>query len=147
MGAPATGRSRAQDERREDEGEGENATPLSEWIAAAIGLVVVLATLACLAWLAIDERGGTVHPVVHVGAIERQGERHHVTLQVENVGAAGAAALRVKARLRRGDSVVEEAEVEFDHVPARSSRKAGVFFHEDPRGLVLEVSVESYREP
>lgn len=145
MGAPATGRSRAQDERREDEGE--NATPLSEWIAAAIGLVVVLATLACLAWLAIDERDGTVQPVVHVGAIERQGDRHHVRLQVENVGAAGAAALRVKARLRRGDSVVEEAEVEFDHVPARSSRKAGVFFHEDPRGLGLEVSVESYREP
>ena len=126
---------------------GEAAVPLAEWVAAACGAVVMLATLACLAWLAIHERDGTVDPVVHVVAIERRGERHHVKLRVENQGGAAAADLRVQAQLRRGDTVVEEAEVEFDHVPAHAHRTAGMFFRNDPRQAKLELSVRSYRQP
>ena len=166
MGAPAAEtRSRPRDGRRQDgrgregerkgEGGGEggrqaqggDGTPLSEWVAAAVGLVVVLATLAALAWLAFDERDGRVVPVVHVESVERQGERHHVRLRLENTGAAPASALRIHARLRSGDTVLEQAEVEFDHVPARSERTAGVFFARDPRQATLEIVVESYREP
>lgn len=126
---------------------GEVAVPLAEWVAAGCGAVVMLATLAALGWLAVTERDGTVDPSVQVVAIERQGERHHVTLRVENQGAAAAAALRVQAQLRRGDAVVEQAEVEFDHLPAGAHRSAGVFFRNDPRQATLELSVRSYREP
>jgi uncharacterized protein (TIGR02588 family) len=143
MGTSATGKPRAQDRPRE----GESATPLSEWVAAAIGLLVVLATLACLAWLALSGRDGRVEPAVQVVSIERQGEQHHVRLRVENAGAAPAAALRVQGRLRQGAQVVEEAEVELDYVPARSSGEAGLFFRSDPRRFALELSVRSYREP
>ena len=126
---------------------GEGSVPLAEWVAAACGAVVMLATLACLIWLAIDERDGTVDPVVQLVEIERQGERHHVKLRVENQGGAAAADLRVQAQLRRGDAVLEEAEVEFDHVPARAHRTAGMFFRNDPRQATLELSVRSYRQP
>lgn len=144
MGAPSTtAKPHEQDRPRAAEA----AVPLAEWVAAACGAVVMLATLACLGWLAIDEREGTVDPSVAVVAIERQGERHHVMLRVENQGAAAAAGLRVQAQLRRGDVVVEEAEVEFDHVPARAHRRAGVFFRNDPRQAKLELSVRSYRQP
>jgi uncharacterized protein (TIGR02588 family) len=144
MNAPST---TAKPHKQDRQRAAEAAVPLAEWVAAACGGVVMLATLACLGWLALNERDGTVDPSVQVVAIERQGERHHVMLRVENQGAAAAAGLRVQAQLRRGDVVVEEAEVEFDHVPARAHRRAGVFFRNDPRQAKLELSVRSYRQP
>lgn len=144
MGATdTTARPRERDRPRE----GEGAVPLAEWVAAACGAVVMLATLACLAWLAVTERHGTVDPVVRVLSIERQGERHHLRLRVENQGTVAAADLRVQGQLRRGDTVVEEAEVEFDHLPAGAHRDAGMFFREDPRQDRLDLSVSSYRRP
>lgn len=144
MGAPGT---TAKPHKQERPRAGEPAVPLAEWVAAACGAIVMVATLACLGWLAVHERDGMVDASVHVVSIERQGANHHVTLRVENQGAAAAAALRVQAQLRRGDSVVEEAEVEFDHVPAGAHRTAGVYFHNDPRQAKLELSVRSYRQP
>jgi len=145
MGASETTASPREQQDRPREGEG--AVPLAEWVAAAIGAVVMLATLACLGWLAVTERHGTVDPVVQVLSIERQGERHHVRLRVENQGDVAAADLRVQAQLRRGNTVVEEAEVEFDHLPAGAHRDAGMFFRDDPRKDRLELSVRSYRRP
>jgi len=146
MGSPgAAAKPRKQDRDRSDEGV--DSVPLAEWVAAACGAVVMLVTLACLGWLAIHERDGSVEPAVHVVTIDRRGERYHVRLRVENQGGAAAAGLRVQAQLRRGDTVVEEAEVEFDHVPAHAHRTAGMFFRNDPRQAALELSVRSYRQP
>ena len=144
MGSPGA----ATKPRRQDRSKGgEGSVPLAEWVAAACGAVVMLVTLACLGWLAIHERDGRVEPAVHVVAIERRGERYHVKLRVENEGGAAAAGLRVQAQLRRGDAVVEESEVEFDHVPAHAHRTAGMFFRNDPGQASLELSVRSYRQP
>ena len=144
MDSPGTA---AKPRKQDGPGAGEAAVPLTEWVAAACGAVVMLATLACLGWLAIHERDGSVEPAVHVVTIDRRGERYHVRLRVENQGGAAAAGLRVQAQLRRGDTVVEEAEVEFDHVPAHAHRTAGMFFRNDPRQAALELSVRSYRQP
>jgi uncharacterized protein (TIGR02588 family) len=138
--------SHASDKRRAPEA-GQGVAPLAEWIAAACGLVLVLATLACLVWLGLDEESARVEPRVRVVAIERQGERHHVAIEVENEGTAAAAAVRVEVRLRGANGVTESAEVEFDHLPARSSRTAGVFFRNDPRAGTLEAWARSYRQP
>ena len=146
MGSPgASAKPRKQDQDRSNAGEG--SVPLAEWVAAACGAVVMLATLACLGWLAVHERDGLVEPAVHVVAIDRRGDRYHVKLRVENQGGAAAAGLRVQAQLRRGEAVVEESEVEFDHVPAHAHRTAGMFFRNDPRQATLELSVSSYRQP
>jgi len=144
MGSPGTA---AKPRKQDRANEGEGSVPLAEWVAAACGAVVMLVTLACLGWLAIHERDGLVDPAVHVVTIERRGERYHVKLRVDNQGGAAAAGLRVQAQLRRGDAVVEEAEVEFDHVPAHAHRTAGMFFRNDPRQASLELSVRSYRQP
>jgi uncharacterized protein (TIGR02588 family) len=144
MGSPSAA---AKPGKQDRSNEGEGSVPLAEWVAAACGAVVMLVTLACLGWLAIHERDGRVEPAVHVVTIDRRGERYHVKLRVENQGGAAAAGLRVQAQLRRGDAVVEESEVEFDHVPAHAHRTAGMFFHNDPRQATLELSVRSYRQP
>ena len=51
------------------------------------------------------------------------------------------------AELREGDRVVEEAEIEFEHLAGHSSREAGLFFRNDPARMELSVSVKSYQRP
>lgn len=127
-------------------GTGDNE-PLSEWIAAAIGGLILLASIAGLVWTALADGHQLVDPVARVASVERRGERFHVQLQVHNRGGAPAAALRVVAQLRDGDRVVEEAETEFEHLAGHSSREAGLFFRNDPARLALSLAVQSYQRP
>ena len=124
-----------------------DAEPVSEWIAAAVGLLILLASIGGLLWTAASDGHDRVDPVARIASVERQGERFHVLLQVHNQGGAAAAVLRVVAQLREGDRVVEEAETEFEHLAGHSSREAGVFFRNDPARLDLSVSVKSYQHP
>lgn len=121
--------------------------PVSEWIAAAVGLLILLASIGGLAWTALADGHALVDPVARVASVERRGERFHVRLQVHNRGGAPAAALRVVAQLRDGERVVEEAETEFEHVAGHSSREAGLFFRNDPSRLALSLAVQSYQRP
>ncbi len=125
----------------------ENTEPLSEWIAAAVGLVILLSSIGGLVWTALADGHQRVAPVARVASVERRGERFHVLLQVHNQGGAAAAALRVVAQLREGERVVEEAETEFEHLAGHSSREAGLFFRNDPARMDLSVSVKSYQRP
>ena len=133
-----------------DSGQGRPAAGANsrwEWVAAAVGLVLVLACIGALAWLQLAGGHESVEPVVRVIAIERQGERHLVKLRVTNTGMGAAAALRVTGRLLRGDEVLEEAQTEFQYLPGRSSREAGLFFVQDPRQFELRLSADSYQKP
>ncbi|WP_332816345.1 hypothetical protein [Ramlibacter sp.] len=121
--------------------------PVSEWIAAAVGLLILLASMGGLVWTALSDGHERVDPVTRVASVERRGDRFHVQLEVHNQGGAAAAALRVVAQLRDGERVVEEAQTEFDHLAGHSSRQAGLFFRNDPARLELSLSVESYQRP
>ena len=121
--------------------------PRSEWAVAALGLVLVLGCLGFLAWSGLAGGERDIRPILRVTAIEQQDERYLVRLKVTNGGAGAAAALRVTARLQRGQEVIEEAETEFQYLPGHSSREAGLFFRHDPRSLTLELAARSYQAP
>lgn len=118
-----------------------------EWVAAAFGLLLVLASIGYLAWLQFAGGHEKVDPVVRVTSVERQEGRHLVRLRVTNAGRGAAAALRVTGRLSRDGRVVEEKATEFQHLPGRSSREAGLFFREDPKQFELTLSADSYQKP
>ena len=127
--------------------EAEPSISVWEWVSAAVGLVVVLATLGTLLWVAAPQERGAVEPVLQATAIERQGDRFRVQLRAYNAGPAPAAALRVTAQLRSGGQVLEEADVELQYLPGHSSRKASVFFHRDPRQAELVLLPKGYEHP
>ena len=58
-----------------------------------------------------------------------------------------AAALRVEGELRAGGTVVERSETEFQYVPGRSSREAGLLFQADPRRHTLQLHARSFQHP
>jgi uncharacterized protein (TIGR02588 family) len=126
---------------------GPSRTPPLEWAVAALGLLLVLGSIATLLWFAVRGADAGVEPVIRVTAVERQAERYLVRIAVVNAGQASAAALRVRGRLQQGDQVIEESEVEFDNLPGRSVRSAGLFFRADPARHQLKVEATSYREP
>ena len=118
-----------------------------EWFAAAIGLLLLLASIGYLAYDAVTEREEPPSPAIRITAIEPQGDRFLVRLQVVNRTRATASALRIEGELRRGSEVVERSETEFDYLPGKSSREGGLFFRSDPRTLQLVLSARSYQKP
>jgi uncharacterized protein (TIGR02588 family) len=53
----------------------------------------------------------------------------------------------VQGDLRSESGTVETSEMTFQHLPARSERKGGLFFTRDPRALRLTVSARGYEHP
>lgn len=119
----------------------------AEWLVAAIGLVLVLASLGYLAWHGLLERADPPRPEVRVLDVQAQEGRFLVRVRVHNRGRATAAKLRVTAQLRRGDQVVEDRDVEFDYLPGESSREAGIFFERDPHRFEMVVTPASFQQP
>lgn len=120
-----------------------------EWIVAALGLVLVVASMAVLLHEAWTSPTLPPHPQIRVLDIQplRGQAGFLVRLQVDNRSGATAANLRIEGELKRGEEVVERSETEFQYLPGHSSREAGLFFTRDPRALRLELSARSFQKP
>lgn len=138
-----------QDAKREQaserrEGEGPSGW---EWAVAALGLVLVLATIGYLVVDAVSGASSPPDPAVTVVAVQPQGQRFLVRIRVANLGGAPAAGLTVEGKLLKGSEVVEQAQVEIQYLPGHSSQQAGLFFDHDPKALELRLGARSYTEP
>lgn len=120
-----------------------------EWLVAAVGLVLVAASMAFLLLEAWNGGSPPPQPAIRVLEIvpQQDGARFLVRLRVDNLSRSTAASLRVQGELKQGEDVVEQSETEFQYLPGGSSREAGLFFTRDPRALRLELSARSYQKP
>lgn len=123
------------------------APSLLEWGIAAIGLLLLLATLGYLAYQAVAMPHRPPEPVAQVLGVERQARGFLVRVRVSNRGTETAAALKLQGVLRRGAEVVEQSETEIQYLPAGSSREGGIFFSRDPAQFTLEVAPRGYEKP
>ncbi len=123
------------------------APPFWEWVAAAAGLLLVLASVGVLAYYAWTGEADQPRPSVQVLAVDRQPAGWHVAVRVHNGSQATAAALRLTGQLRQGPELVEEREVELQYLPGGSSREGGLFFSRDPRQYRLDWAFQSYEQP
>ena len=120
-----------------------------EWGVAALGLVLLLAVMAYLLVDAFTASTAPPDPVLAVEAVDRlDGGGFLVRIRVQNRGQRTAAKLRVAGTLATSQGgKVEEAECEFDYVPAQSVRHGGLFFRSDPNRLQLQLQARGYIEP
>lgn len=139
---------RHQEQRaRPQAGSREAAPPFWEWVVAAAGLLLVVASIGVLAHSAWTGGSDLPRPEVQVVAIEQQPAGWLVAVRVRNRAQATAAALRLTGRLRQGADVVEESKLELQYLPGGSSREGGLFFSRDPRLYRIEWAFESYERP
>lgn len=140
---------KAQDHQQQppQAGSRDTAPPFWEWVAAAAGLLLVLASVGVLAYYAWTGEADHPQPSVQVLSIEQQPAGWLVAIRVHNGAQATAATLRLTGQLRQGPDVVEEHELELQYLPGGSTREGGVFFSRDPRRHRLEWAFESYEQP
>jgi uncharacterized protein (TIGR02588 family) len=125
----------------------EEAPPLSEWMVAAVGLVLLVFSLGYLTFQAFTSPHTAPVPVVELLGIDQQGNRFLARVRVSNRGPTTAERLSVAGQLKRQGEVVEESATEFEFLPGGSSREAGLFFSRDPRAMQLELFARSYQKP
>lgn len=116
--------------------------PLLEWIASAVGLLLILAVMAVIARDAFNG-SADMAPEVTVTAtrIRPSGTGFLVEFEARNLSPVTAAQLVVEGKLPGG----EISNATIDYVPGRSVRRGGLFFSADPRGV--ELRALGYQDP
>ena len=117
--------------------------PALEWVAAALGLVVILAILAVLATETARSADDHVpHLSARIEAVTVVPGGYVAEVVVANGAGQAAASVHVEGKL--GD---EAATATIDYVPGNSEGKGGLLFKGDPRRRPLEVRVTGYELP
>ncbi|HEX2187382.1 MAG TPA: TIGR02588 family protein [Longimicrobiaceae bacterium] len=135
---------------RDRSGEGgrqKNRTSRWEWVAAAVGTLLVAGTIGYMLNEALTAGGMPPGVAVHVDEIVPMETGFLVRIRAENSGGETAAGLTVEGELRSDTGSVEKSQVTIDYVPARGSRFGGLIFQEDPRSYALTVRPMGYDRP
>jgi uncharacterized protein (TIGR02588 family) len=116
--------------------------PLLEWIASAIGLLLILGVMAVIARDAFNG-SADMAPEVTVTAtrVRQSGAGYLVEFEARNVSPVTAAQLVVEGKLPGG----ETSTATIDYVPGRSARRGGLFFSAEPNGVALRAL--GYQDP
>jgi len=131
-----------------DPTKGTTDTPLLEWIAAGIGLLLLLTLIAVIAREAIAEEHKELPAIeLAVRGMAPAGTGFVVEVEATNRSGGTAAAVEIEAILKTGVTIVETSSASFDYVPGHSKATGGVFFTRDPRGHTLEVRPTGFQTP
>ena len=132
------------DERDTDEA---RPIPVTEWVVAAIGAVLVAGVIGWLVWLATmrDERPPDVR-VVEVGVVALQ-DGWLVKFRAANAGAQAAAELLIEGELVGPEGAIETSEATVDYLPPGSEREGGLIFSRDPRRHEVRLRAKGYVHP
>ena len=131
----------------EGRGEARRPVPVTEWIVAALGALLVAGTIGYLVYLATtrDDTPPDVR-VVAEGVVELQGG-WLVRFRAINAGAQVAAQLLVEGELQGPGGAIETSEATIDYLPPRSEREGGLIFSRDPRSHELRLRAKGYMQP
>ena len=122
--------------------------PLIEWIAAGIGLVLILGIATVIGREALS---GETHepPAIEVRAESIVPIASGFVVEIVAINHSGGtgAAVGIEGELKSGETSVETSSLTFDYVPGHAERRGGLFFKEDPRKHKLEVRALGYQKP
>jgi uncharacterized protein (TIGR02588 family) len=132
------------DERDSDEA---RPIPVTEWIVAALGFMLVAGTIGYLVWLATsrDESPPDVR-VVADGVVALQ-DGWLVQFRAANAGGQAAAEVLIEGELAGPDGPIETSEATIDYLPPRSEREGGLIFSRDPRQHEMRLRAKGYVDP
>lgn len=122
-------------------------TPVAEWAAAALGLVLTLGVMGYLVREGLTEGDGPPSLSVTAEPVEATRGGFVTPVTVANGSDATAAGVEVLGTLEDGATVIEERRAGFAYVPGRGEAKGGLVFQHDPRRYRLRLSAEGYEEP
>ena len=118
-----------------------------EWIVFAVGLVLVVFTLAYLIYAGVTMGDEAPSLEVRLGTPEQQPHNFIVPITVINHGDETAAGVQIEVVMESGGEEKARSELEIPFVPRRSKREGWVTFDQDPRTSQLKARVLGYEKP
>jgi uncharacterized protein (TIGR02588 family) len=118
-----------------------------EWIVFAIGLVLVVFTLAYLIYAGLTFGETPPSLEVRIGTPEQQPHNFIVPVTVINHGDETAAGVHIEVVMESEGEEKARSELEIPFVPRRSIREGWVAFEADPRTAQLKARVLGYEKP
>lgn len=116
---------------------------LFEWIAAGIGLALVLIALSVSAWGALPGERSPVAIEVRLVAVRQTPYGFVAEIEAINHGGGAASQVVVSGTAGARDAP-DTAEVTFDYIPKQSSARGGLIFEHNPRAGGLRLRAKSY---
>jgi uncharacterized protein (TIGR02588 family) len=120
-----------------------------EWVVFAVGLLLVLSTLAYLAYDGATMGSDPPSLEVRLGTPEQRTHNFIVPVTVTNHGDETAEGITIEVTLENasggGEPVRGELTVAF--LPRRATREGWVTFQQDPRAARLNARVLGYEKP
>jgi uncharacterized protein (TIGR02588 family) len=110
--------------------------------------LLTLAIIGVIGWDALQ--GGREQPPSIEATIKRIAPAAGgfvVEVALHNRSSSTAAAVEVEGELKNGGETLETSGATLDYVPGMSTRRAGLFFTQDPRQRDLKVRALGYVEP
>lgn len=125
-----------------------SGTPLLEWVASGIGLVLTLSMLGLLLREALSGEAGQLPAIdVAIQRIAPAGSGFVVEIEAVNRSGGTAAGVEIEGQLKSGGASIETSSAVLDYVPGHSRRSGGLFFREDPRRHQIEVRALGFQTP
>jgi uncharacterized protein (TIGR02588 family) len=121
--------------------------PALEWVAAAIGAVLLVGVVGFMLRQAIVVDGSAGPITFVVKEVRPVGARYLVEFEARNGGSAAYAELGIEGTLRGPGGRVERAEATLDYLPGGSTREAGMFFEANPAEGELVLAPKGFRAP
>lgn len=128
-------------------GNNKTKTPFWEWVAAGVGLILVIGAVSTTLYRAFTEKNTPPVLTFSVDSIEQAGSGYLVKFSVRNTGSQTAAALTVEGILKNGEEEAEKSTATFTYAPANSIRKGGFFFTKDPNDFTVQIRALGYEQP
>lgn len=125
-----------------------SGTPLLEWVASGIGLLLILSMLALLLREALSGEAGQLPAIdVAIQRIAPAGSGWVVEIEAVNGSGGTAAGVEIEGLLKSGGATIETSSAVIDYVPGHSRRSGGLFFRQDPRRHRIEVRALGFQAP
>ena len=116
--------------------------PPLEWIASALGLILILGVTGVIARDAFGSSAELAPDIAVTATRVRQTSAGFLLeFEARNLSPVTAAQVTVEGRLPGG----EASTATIDYLPGRSARRGGLYFGQDPRGA--ELRALGYQDP
>lgn len=122
-------------------------TPVAEWTAAGLGLILTLAVLGYSLLEATSGGNGSPAFSLEAEAPAAAGGGFVVPVTLRNDSNTTASAVEIRGTLERDGEVVETRQATFDYAPGKGEVRGGLVFQNDPGAFQLRLTVEGYQEP
>jgi uncharacterized protein (TIGR02588 family) len=123
-------------------------TPALEWLAAAIGFILVSATIGFLIYSAVTEENSPPKLSVKTDSVIKSENGWLVKFSLYNDGEDNAAEVVVEGKITEGEKDSETSSVMIDYSPSHSRREGALLFTKEPKtGENFQIRALGYQKP